>query len=207
MKTAIFGGSFNPVHNGHINLVREVIRIERLDRVIIMPAFISPFKKNECPLPADGIHRLEMLRLAFKGMKDIFVSDYELKRAEVSYTVNTLKHFRETYPDDELYFIMGGDMLSSLHMWYKFDEIMSLCGIIAAARTESEKDYAVLQETAEKLRKYGDVKVIPVTPFEISSTFIREMIGKNSDISCYLPGNVLEYIKTYGLYLNYSALS
>ncbi len=134
MKTAIFGGSFNPVHNGHINLVREAIINACLDRVIIMPAFISPFKKNECP-PADGIHRLEMLRLAFKDMKDIFISDYELKRAEVSYTVNTMRHFRETYPDDELYFIMGGDMLSSLHMWYKFEDIMSLCGIIAAVIT------------------------------------------------------------------------
>ena len=201
MKTAIFGGSFNPVHNGHVNLVRETAEKAALDRVIVMPTFISPFKKDSDVFVADGADRLEMCRLAFEDMPFVSVSDYELSRQKVSYTVETLRHYKEVLPDDELYFIMGSDMLLSLTKWYCFEEIMRLCTIIAASREENENDIEGLRNKADDLAKYGKVIVINISAFEVSSTEIREKIIKNQDISCYVPQNVVKYILDKNLYL------
>lgn len=201
MRTAIFGGSFNPIHNGHVNLVRETAEKAALDRVIVMPTFISPFKKDSDVFVADGADRLEMCRLAFEDMPFVSVSDYELSRRKVSYTVETLRHYKEVLPDDELYFIMGSDMLLSLTKWYCFEEIMRLCTIIAASREENENDIEGLRNKADDLAKYGKVIVINISAFEVSSTEIREKIIKNQDISCYVPQNVVKYILDKNLYL------
>lgn len=200
MRTAIFGGSFNPVHNGHVNLVRETAEKVQLDRVIVMPTFISPFKKDSDAFVADGADRLEMCRLAFEDMPFVSVSDYELSRQKVSYTVETLRHYKEVLPDDELYFIMGSDMLLSLTKWNSFEEIMRLCTIIAASREENEKDIEKLRNEADDLAKYGKVIVINISAFEVSSTEIREKIINNRDISCYVPQNVVKYILDKNLY-------
>lgn len=201
MRTAIFGGSFNPIHNGHVNLVRETAEKAALDRVIVMPTFISPFKKDSDVFVADGADRLEMCRLAFEDMPFVSVSDYELSRRKVSYTVETLRHYKATLPDDELYFIMGSDMLLSLTKWYCFEEIMRLCTIIAASREENENDIEGLRNKADDLANYGKVIVINISAFEVSSTEIREKIIKNQDISCYMPQNVVKYILDKNLYL------
>ena len=199
-KTAIFGGSFNPVHNGHINLVKEIYRKVSLDRVIVMPTYISPFKKDDSGFVADGKDRLEMCRLAFEDCGFAEVSDYELSRAQVSYSADTVAHLRDIYPDDELFFIMGSDMLLSLTKWYCFEEIMRLCTIIAASREENENDIEGLRNKADDLAKYGKVIVINISAFEVSSTEIREKIIKNRDISCYVPQNVVKYILDKNLY-------
>lgn len=200
MRTAIFGGSFNPVHNGHVNLVRETAEKAGLDRVIVMPTFISPFKKDSDVFVADGADRLEMCRLAFEDMPFVSVSDYELSRRKVSYTVDTLRHYKAELPDDELYFIMGSDMLLSLKRWNSFEEIMRLCTIIAASREKNESDIEKLRGEAADLSKYGKVIVINISAFEVSSTEIREKIMKNQDISCYVPENVVKYILDTNLY-------
>ena len=129
MRRAVFGGSFDPVHNGHVNLVKQIYGsgFVSLDEIIIMPARVSPFKQNSARKPADGRQRYEMCRLAFEEMSYVRVSDYEISLPEVSYTVNTLRHLRELYPDDELFFIMGSDMLLSFEKWYRYEEILSLC--------------------------------------------------------------------------------
>lgn len=200
MRRAVFGGSFDPVHNGHINLVEQVCKAVRLDEVIIMPTRISPFKQEAENPPASGVCRLEMCRLAFSDLPFVTVSDYEITRPDVSYTVNTLRHLREIYPDDELFFIMGSDMLLSFEKWYNFEEILSLCTIIAASRESGQSDMEILQKQAEKLGKYGRVMVVSTGVYEISSTEIREKIKKNADISCYLPEKVVKYISEHGLY-------
>lgn len=201
MRTAIFGGSFNPVHNGHVNLVRETAEKAALDRVIVMPTFISPFKKDSGVFVADGANRLEMCRLAFEDMPFVSVSGYELSRRKVSYTVETMRHYKAELPDDKLFFIMGGDMLLSLKRWVGFEEIMGLCTIIAASREENESDIEKLREEAHDLEKYGKVIVINISAFEVSSTEIREKIMNNWDISCYVPKKVVKYIMDTNLYL------
>jgi len=110
--TAIFGGSFNPVHNGHVNLVREMSAALCPDRILIVPTGISPFKQGVKPM-FSGDDRFNMCRLAFGDIKNCSVSRYELDSSGVSYTVLTLRHFHEMYPDDELYLIVGSDMLLS----------------------------------------------------------------------------------------------
>lgn len=201
MKTAVFGGSFNPIHCGHIGLVREISSQLLLDRVIVMPTFISPFKKKSAEFVASGEDRINMCRLAFEKMNNVEVSDYELKIGGVSYSVNTVKYLKNIYPNDELYFIMGGDMLMSLDKWYEFETLMSLCTIVAASREKDGTDYDELVKKAAALGIFGRVVVAKISTFEASSTMIREKIQKNQDIACYMPKNVVKYISDVGLYV------
>lgn len=200
MRRAVFGGSFDPPHNGHVNLVKQVSGRTGLDEVIIMPTCISPFKQNMERIPASGKHRLEMCRLAFKDVPYVTVSDYEISQPEVSYTVNTVRRIKELYPADELYLIVGSDMLMSFHRWYCFEEILSVCGLIAASRESGQRDVAELEKQAQFLRKYGSVTVVRIDTLEISSTEVRKKIKKSYDISCYLPKNVVQYIMENNLY-------
>lgn len=190
--TAIFGGSFNPVHNGHVNLVREMSAALCPDRILIVPTGISPFKQGVKPM-FSGDDRFNMCRLAFGDIKNCSVSRYELDSSGVSYTVLTLRHFHEMYPDDELYLIVGSDMLLSLKRWKNFEEIMQLASIAAASRENG--DFGQLSECADELSRYGKVRLINITPFPLSSTEIREKIENKLDISCYLPEKVVQYIR------------
>ncbi|MBQ8567931.1 MAG: nicotinate (nicotinamide) nucleotide adenylyltransferase [Oscillospiraceae bacterium] len=202
MSIALFGGSFNPIHKGHVNLAKSVIDSHiGADRIIIMPTYISPFKQGADNVE-DGKHRTEMCRLAFEGMDNVTVSDHELSQGGVSYTVNTLKYLRELYPDERLWLIVGSDSLDSLPRWYRFEEIMSLCSVAAAAR--SDEDILKIEEFAVKVRKFGTVETVKTVPFEISSTEIRKKILNNEDISCYLPENVVKYILCNQLYMKRS---
>lgn len=200
MRRAVFGGSFDPVHNGHVNLVKQIYGSVTLDEIIIMPAGISPFKQNMERVPASGKQRYEMCRLAFADMSYVTVSDYEISLPEVSYTVNTVRHLKEQYPTDELFLIIGSDMLLSFHRWRNFEEILSVCGLIAASRESGQSDLDELEKQAETLKKYGSVTVVPIDTFEVSSTEIRKKIKNSSDISCYVPQNVVKYIMKNDLY-------
>ena len=200
MRRAVFGGSFDPVHNGHVNLVKQIYDSVPLDEIIIMPARVSPFKQDT--VPTSESQRLEMCRLAFEELPFVTVSDYEISRPEVSYTVNTIKHLKEIYPGDELFFIMGSDMLLSFEKWYKFEEILSMCTVIAASRESGESDMESLQSQAESLGQYGRVMVVSTGVYVMSSTEIREKIKNSSDISCYVPENVVKYILDNRLYMD-----
>lgn len=200
MNRAIFGGSFDPVHKGHVNLVQQIYDKTELDEIIIMPTAISPFKQNMERKPASAEDRLEMCRLAFADMDFVTVSDYEISLSEVSYTVNTIRHFHKQYPNDNLFFIMGSDMLMSFERWKNFEEILSMCTLIAASREDGETDFVQLEAQAENLRKYGSVMLLRTDAYEVSSTEIREKIKKNADISCYVHENVVKYILENKLY-------
>lgn len=200
MRRAVFGGSFDPPHNGHINLVKQIYGAVLLNEVIVMPTKVSPFKQNSAEKPADGRQRYEMCRLAFANMPHVRVSDHEIVLPEVSYTVNTLRYLKGLYPNDELFFIMGSDMLTSFEKWYKFEEILSLCTIIAASRESGQRDISMLEAQARNLEKYGKVMVVPTSVCVMSSTEIRKKIKKSSDISCYMPQNVVKYILEHNLY-------
>ena len=200
MRRAIYGGSFNPVHNGHINMTKQMMEKAGLDEIIVMPAFVSPFKANDSTFSANGADRLEMCRLAFEDCPFVTVSGYELERAQVSYTVNTVEHFRRVYPDDELFLIIGSDMLLSFDRWHRFEAILSMCTLLVASREDGEKDFSQLEAKAEQLSQYGEIKLIRTEVCEMSSTLIREKIMNNRDISCYMPENVVKYIAENNVY-------
>lgn len=203
MLRGIYGGSFDPVHNGHINMVNQMREKAGLDEIIVMPAAVSPFKQNMKRKPASAKDRLEMCRLAFGGLPFVTVSDYEISLDEVSYTVNTIRHFNGLYPDDRLFFIMGSDMLLSFDRWYCFKEIMSRCTLLVASREDGETDMGRLEEKAAELSQLGgSIMLVRTDVCEMSSTLIREKIMNNQEITCYMPENVVKYIAENNVYCN-----
>lgn len=198
MKTGIFGGSFNPIHNGHIHLAESVRDSLKLDRVILLPSRISPHRDSSEYV--SGADRLEMCRLATEDIKGLEVSDFELKRNEVSYTINTVRHFREKFPDDELFLLIGSDMLLTFDEWREFEEIMK--NVTLAVVSRQDGDMSQLTEKAESLSKYGKINITDVPPITVSSTFIRKNLKNNIDCSCYLNIKVVQYIRLKKLYLS-----
>ncbi len=198
MNTAFFGGSFNPVHNGHVKLAESVLsHADFIDSLYVVPAFVSPFKTEDEKDVGDRA-RLEMCTLAFEDIPKTSVSDYEIKRKKISYTVDTLRYFREKNPGDKLWFLVGSDSLETLPTWRGFEDIMKLCGIISAVRSVSDRQK--IEKNAEKVRRYGEVILIDSEPFEISSTEIRKKLFRGEDVSGYLPEKVLKYINDNDLY-------
>lgn len=197
MKIGLFGGSFNPVHNGHINVARALAHELGLDKVIIMPAHIPPHK--EAVNLASTKARLDMCNIAFKDDERFIVSDYEILRDEKSYTINTLRYLKEQYPDDELYLLTGGDMLLYFRRWYRWASIGKLATIVGAPRHKKELD--LLNEEAEKLKMLGiDVLIVPIEVKDVSSTEVRRAIRNEEDTSHMIPREVASYIFENSLY-------
>lgn len=197
-KIGIYGGSFDPPHNGHKLLASNLAKACNVDKVLIIPTAMSPFKNSWGASPED---RLEMCKLAFS--ESLFeVSDTEIRRGGKSYTVDTVKEIKNQYPDSELFLFMGDDMLLSFSKWYKFQEILSMCTVVAACRTENLEK---LQEMKEYGKTLSDDKILifDCAPVEMSSTGVRESIrkGENVDISA----DVYNFIKSKGLYMNRNA--
>lgn len=196
---AIYGGSFDPPHKGHKLLAENLAKECNADKVIIIPAYSSPFKDGTV---ADSADRLTMCRHTFTD--PIFeVSSIEINREGKSYTVDTIKDIKKYYPNDNLFLFMGDDMFLSLANWYKYQELLSLCTIVTATRTEdlrylSEmKTYAI---TKLKLHE-GDYIISKEKPLEVSSTLLRTMLRNKMDTSKYLTYDVIKYINKRGLYL------
>lgn len=194
---AIFGGTFNPIHNGHLHLAREALSRFPLDRLLIMPAKIPPHKA--APDLAPDEDRLAMCRLAVQELPGAEVSSYEISRGEVSYTVETLRGLTQERPGDRFSFIMGSDMLLSFQEWREYREILSLAALLAASREID--DFPRLERQAQLLREQGGtVHLFPIQPYPLSSSEIRERIREGKDFSCYLPQTVVQYIKKRNLY-------
>lgn len=196
MKTGIYGGSFNPVHNGHIHLALSAIEELQLDRIFLLPSLISPHRSSaEYASPGD---RLEMLRLACGVSEKLNVCDYEIKSDRKSYTIYTVEEFRRRFPYDELFLLVGSDMLMIFETWYRFEEILKEVTLAVVSRKDG--DISTLDKKAQELQKYGKIIVCSAQPLEISSTEIRKKIVKNENFSCYLDKNVVQYITSNNLY-------
>ena len=196
-RLGVFGGTFNPIHLGHLNLVRCVARELKLDKVLLIPTFIPPHK--QASELADGFHRLEMCRLAAAEDRFIEVSDLELKRGGASYTYLTLEELHRAAPDRQLFLIVGGDMLRTFHQWKNWKSILELSMLCAAARTEQE--YAELEQDACRLSTIGKGCCLLTIPIlEISSTEIRRQIRMGMDTGGCLDRKVADYITDKGLY-------
>ncbi len=195
-RIGLFGGSFNPPHLGHLHLAESVHDALSLDEVRLIPSRISPHRSMAEYAPEAD--RLEMCRLAAEGYPWLTAEDYELQQDRVSYTYSTVRHFADLYPDAELFWLIGGDMLKSFTTWHRWEEILQLCAVAAVAREPDE--YAELQQVAAELRQYGEIHLINVDSYPVSSTKIREMIRSSQNYPCYLPEKVVQYIKENQLY-------
>lgn len=196
-RIGIFGGTFNPIHNGHVNLVNKVCEVLKLDKLLIIPTKIPPHKiaKNL----ANSQDRIEMCRLAFEDNEIAEISDYEILQNDKSFTIYTLRHFKMLYPYDEFYLIMGSDMILSFETWKEYKEIFKLAVLVAASR--SNEDTEKISEYSKQIEKMGGKCIIvQIEPYEISSTQIREMVADGEDFPCYLPEKVVKYIGQKNLY-------
>ena len=197
MKIAIFGGSFDPVHAEHVNMVKAAQAALGTDKVIVIPAFIPPHKQDRAlAAPQD---RLNMAKLAFAGVKNCEVSAYELNAGGTSYTYLTLGYFKEKYPDARLYFLVGADMLKDFYTWKQPETILSLAELVACNR-EGEK----INFSAEQMRFFAKFRKkflsIEYTGRDISSTKARVLAAFGEDLKPYLPFDVIDYIEANELY-------
>ena len=174
MRIGIYGGSFNPVHNGHIHLAQTALRDFSLDRLYLVPSKKSPHRSIAEYAPDED--RLEMLRLACKTDERLFVSDYEIKSDRVSYTIYTMEHFRAEFPEAELFLMVGSDMLMCFDTWHRFEEILAQVTLCVVSRESG--DLPALRAKAEELSKFGKILVSEADPTVISSTEIRKNCKK-----------------------------
>lgn len=198
MKTGVFGGTFNPVHKGHIMLAEYCMDSVGLDRIIMIPTAVPPHKiSNNLASEND---RLNMCKLACRGKENFFVSDIEIKRQGKSYTYETLTQLKEIYPDDHLYTIMGADMFLTLNRWKNPEIIFEKSSIITIPRDEENKHE--LENFYNKvLKAMGASSVILPNPvMSVSSTFIRENLDNFNLISDMLDKGVYDYIIRNNLY-------
>ncbi len=203
MRVGLFGGSFNPIHNGHLHLAESVKNACGLECVMLMPTGTAPHKSSAAYV--DAKHRYAMCKLAAEAYDWLAVCDYEIRKNGKSYTVETLTHLKEQYPDVVWTLMIGSDMLLTFDSWYRWMDILEMASVCAVSRQQG--DEALLREKAELLTqqmqacgKSADIRVLSVAALPISSTQIREKVQKNENCSCLLPENVVQYMNVYGLY-------
>lgn len=183
MKIGLFGGAFNPIHLGHVKIAKEAIRQMSLDKLIVIPTGNAPHKK-ETEITRE--HRFNMAQLAFKDDDKIEISDYELNREEISYSADTVEHFKKLYPNDELFFIIGDDSYNNLSMWHEPQRILSASTLLVF-----EREGAKILPPAVKIN---------MERIEISSSEIRDNIYRGKDFINLLPKSVFNYIIKNNLY-------
>lgn len=184
MKIGIFGGSFDPVHIGHIISVVEVKHILELDEIIFMPAQQAPYKG----VPAKEIDRLNMLKRSIEPYEFLSIDTYELERKEVNYTYNTVMYLTERYPNDELFFLIGTDQYEKFNQWYKYKELLNMIHFVVMKRIG--KDVDIKEPFIEAVQPM----------IEVSSSMIRARIQNQEEYRHLLPEGVSGYIKEKKLY-------
>lgn len=199
MRIGIYGGAFNPVHNGHLHLAEWFLENQPLDKVIFVPTADPPHKSDS--EFASKEDRLNMLAAALNGKSKFEISDIEFQRGGKSYTYYTICDMKRLYPDDSLFLIVGADQFLNFDKWYRADDILSMVTLLAGARMD-DKEYRRMEKAKESMAVFKGRKVfvanLPVLP--MSSDEIRSKIKKGVCAEQYLPRGVWEYIDRKGLY-------
>ena len=210
-RIGLFGGTFNPIHLGHLRGVQEIRETFGLQQVIFIPAAIPPHKATEEVIEAR--HRFEMVRLATASNPFFSITDIELSRPEKSYSIDTIRYFREKHPDD-FFFILGKDAFVEIETWKEFQNLFSLCNFIVMTRPGFQKtsSASLLPEALVPVFRYDEVLKAwihtsghtlhfkEITVLDISSTKIRELIERGDSVKYLVPAEVEAYIQKNGLY-------
>lgn len=187
MRIGIFGGTFNPIHFGHLVLAEQAYDKLNLDKVIFIPSYYPPHKK--CSNMVSAVHRYSMVRLAIQRNPRFEISDIEVKRKGRSYLIDTLRQLRKIYPKVRLFFISGSDVSDKISKWKSIDELLSISRFVLAKRP------------GYKLKKYNkNISVISITELDISSSMVRRKIKAGQSIRYLMPMRVYNYIKEKRLY-------
>lgn len=186
-KIGFLGGTFDPIHLGHLNLAIELFERHKLNKVLFCPAGVSP-GKEKVPPKAAATHRLEMVKLALEPLPDFFATDIELRRDGSSYTIDTLRALEQEFPKAQFYLLLGEDLFEGLSTWKEADNLLKLAQPLIGARQVEKRGGLLLQGLTQ----------IPL--LDISSTQIRERLKKNKYCGHLLPSKVLDYIAHHRLY-------
>lgn len=199
-KVGILGGSFDPIHNGHLAIAQCAYKEFSLDEIWLIPAGHSP-NKNEKNMTAAKL-RLQMTKLAAEEYSDFFVSDFEVNSEETSYTYRTLEYFKRNYPEIQFFFIMGADSLDYLEQWAN-PEIICQCAVILVA-VRDDFDLQKIQKKISEIQKSfsADIQILHEEKLDISSSDIREKLARCEDVSKDIPKPVLQFIEEHNLYRN-----
>jgi nicotinate-nucleotide adenylyltransferase len=197
MKIGLFGGTFDPVHYGHLRPIEEAATALGLDRVVYVPNDRSPFKNAVAP--ADPRHRVAMLALALVGRPAFSISLAELDRPSPSYSVDTLREFSREHPGDELFFLLGTDALAGFSRWRQPSEIIRLARLATFIREPYQSEDVLAREDLAPFRK--SILILDTVRVKISSSDLRHTLLRGEKVSGSMPPAVEEYIVKHSLYI------
>lgn len=198
MKIGILGGTFNPIHQGHLILAENAYTEIKLDKIIFIPSGVSYFKNQD--EIASSFHRINMVNLAIDGNNHFAASRMEIDREGNTYTYETLNALKSQNTQDELYFIGGSDVLLNIDKWKCPNLIFKLCTLVIAPRDFVEKEELIKVANRLKAKFSASIIILNSSNIDISSSLLREKIKKNISVKYYLPDSVIEYINVNNLY-------
>ena len=199
LRVGIYGGTFAPIHNGHVAAAKAFMEQMKLDYLFIIPTYLPPHKQIDAS--DDPLYRLRMCELAFGDIDGVVISDCEIVRGGKSYTYDTLKELER--PNTRLFLLCGTDMVLSFDRWYRFEDILKMCYPVYVRReNDALIGNRVVAKITEYYQKYGVMfRKIITEPLELSSTDVRRAVLEGRDISSMVPPAVERFIKDNGLYL------
>ena len=186
---AVFGGSFDPVHNGHVMIARSALAELELDRLIVMPAAQSPFKPDQTLAPAAA--RMEMLRAAFSGEPEIEISSWELDRGGVSYSIETLRALAAEHPEAQLFYLIGADHVATLPQWREADALAAAATFVVVPRPGAPEEVFPQPFSGRYLQG---------KPMAISASEIRERLRAGRSVANFVPPPVAQLLNSMQIY-------
>ena len=198
LRVGIYGGTFAPIHNGHVRAAKAFMEQMKLDYLFIIPTNLPPHKQID--EADDPLIRLRMCELAFENVDGVVISDVEIRREGRSYTYDTLKELSR--PDTRLFLLCGTDMVLTFDKWYRFEDILKMCYPVYVRReNDALLTNRIVAKITEYYEKYGVMfRRIVTEPLVLSSTQIRQAVKDGRDISALVPPSVAKYIYDNGLY-------
>lgn len=199
IRKAIFGGTFDPIHNGHLHIAYEALYKLKLDKIIFMPAGNPPHKIGSDV--TDALHRYEMVKQAIVKEKNFEINDYEISKNGFSYTFETIEYVKKNEKDTEWYFISGMDCLIEIENWKNVDRILNLCKMVVFNRPGYDFQTAIKQKELLEKKYNKEIIFLDIPLMDISSSFIRKKIKNGENVSYLMPDEVYNYICSENLYL------
>ncbi len=204
MKIGIMGGTFDPIHNGHLTIAETAYKQFGLNRIWFMPNGNPPHKARTA-IGSAVEHRIHMVKLAIEGHDGFRLELYEADKKSISFSYETMEHFTKIYPEDEFYFIIGADSLFAIEKWVHPERLFPTCTILAAYRgkknTTEEMERQIEQQIQYLKGKYAAKLELLMSPLvDVSSTELRERIREGKSIAAFVPDKVEKYIAEEGLY-------
>jgi nicotinate-nucleotide adenylyltransferase len=199
LKLGLFGGSFDPIHYGHILPIREARQAVGLDRVIYLPTARPPHKRRRAMAPAHA--RYAMVEMALLDEEGLYASTHELALDRPAYTVETLEHFRREQPEADLHLLIGGDSFADFHLWVRWQDIAALARLVVLTRPGWDLDRLALPDDLMALVRNGRVIFVNQRPVDISSTRLRDLLARGEPVPPgSTPDPVVRFVQKYGLY-------